>query len=338
MKISLYLDWNIFNKLQDLDNLTGDEANIYKEVKEKMAHFEFDVPYSNAHLNDLLRGYLKNPSYTPAHLKFIVELTNNLCIVQYWKQHNATIHYRDVNEFFQSIIDEIGFLPDSFSELMRSIVSEVDEDDVELIELVKTQSSLIELQLENFAKLPVPKEFMNIYKADPIFERIYPRTNVEKTILALLEDVYRFSMNINSDYSLYKNLKKYINTSVQKLKNHKELLTIGDVGPDGPSYLTYEELYDKSAPDFKPSTNIEYDKIINLFTKLDMSGTNSDEKFQNMFDDSLHTFYASRCEYFVTMDKKCHAKATEVYKRLGISTQVMFPFEFVKHLENLGKL
>jgi hypothetical protein len=332
MKESLYLDWNIFNKLEDLNNLTGQEADIYGKMKSSIDDWMFNVPYSNAHLNDLLRGYLKNPSYTPAHLKFIEELTNNLCIVQYWKQQYATMHFRDVNEFFQTIIDEVGFLPESFSELMRSTVSDADDDDTELMVFANAQRTLIELQLESFSKRPVPKEFMSIYKADPIFERIYPRTKVEKTFLALCEDGYKFSMNINSDYSLYKGLKKYINAAVHKLKNHKDLMTIGDVGPNGPGYLTYEEIYDKSVPDFKPSANVEYDKIINLFTKLDMSGVNSDEKFQNMFDDSLHTFYAAHCDYFITIDKKCHAKATEVFKRLGISTQVMFPEEFVKHM------
>jgi hypothetical protein len=335
MEKSLYLDWNIFNKLEDLDNLIGYEAEIFRKIKKSIDDSEFSVPYSNAHLNDLLRGYLKDPRYTPAHLKFIEHLTNNLCIVQYWKQKYATMHYRDVNDFFQTILDEVGFLPDSFSELMRSTVGDIleNEEDVELISLVNTQRTLIELQLEKLAKLQVPKEFMNIYKVDPIFERIYPRTKVDKTFLALCEDGYKFSTNINSDYSLYKGLKKYINAAVHKLKNDKALLTIGDIGPDGPGYLTYEEIYDKSIPDFKPSENLDYDKIINLFTKLDMSGVNSDEKFQNMFDDSLHTFYAAHCDYFITIDKKCHAKATEVYKRLEISTQVMFPEEFIQHIQ-----
>lgn len=336
MKKSLYLDWNIFNKLEDLDKLTEREADIYGKIMERSS--EYNIPYSNAHLNDLLRGYLKNPIYTPAHLKFIEELTNNLCIVQYWKQKYATIHYRNVNEFFQTIVDDVGFLPDTFSELFRSLAVEVDDDDIQLNEIAKTQHALIELQLEKLARLPVPKEFMGLYRADPIFERIYPRTKIEKTFLALCEDGYKFSMNINSDYSLYKGLKKFINASVQKVKNHKALMTIGDIGPDGPGYLTYEEMYDKSVPDFKPSENPEYDKIINLFTKLDMSGVNSDEKFQNMFDDSLHTFYAAQCDYFITIDKKCHAKAKEVYKRLKISTQVMFPEEFIEHLNMTGRL
>ena len=333
MKEALYLDWNIFNKLEKLEILSQPEAEIYQTINERIQNNNFDIPYSNAHLNDLLTGYLKNPSYAPGHLEFIEKLTDNLCIVQYWKQNQSTVHYRDVKEFFQNMIDDVGFLPPSFEELMDDTYN---LDDFEPGSPERAKMELYKNQLKTLLRNPVPKDFLKIYKADSIFELIYPRTKIEKTTLAMCDDMYKFSMNINKDYSLYKALRKFIHTSLAKVKGQNELIKSANAST--PTYLTFDSVYEQAKPEFQPSENLNYDKLINLFAKLDLSKseTKGDEKFKNMFDDALHTFYAAHCNYFITIDKNCYTKAKEVYERLGIPTQVMFPEEFAEHLKRLA--
>ena len=62
---------------------------------------------------------------------------------------------------------------------------------------------------------------------------------------------------------------------------------------------------------------------------IDLEGKFSDDKINNLVDDSLHVFYAAHCDYFITLDKKCKYKAIKVYNELGIKTEVYDPFEFI---------
>ena len=62
--------------------------------------------YSNAHLNDLFRGYQKNSAYIAGHLDNIKSLTDNLCICQYWGEKSVKWHYRDIFEFFEEKVNE----------------------------------------------------------------------------------------------------------------------------------------------------------------------------------------------------------------------------------------
>lgn len=55
----------------------------------------------------------------------------------------------------------------------------------------------------------------------------------------------------------------------------------------------------------KPSTNT-------------IKGYKSDANFNNMFDDGLHTFYASHCDVFITNDVRCKYKAEQTFEKLNI--------------------
>jgi hypothetical protein len=67
----------------------------------------------------------------------------------------------------------------------------------------------------------------------------------------------------------------------------------------------------------------QVDQILDTFYKYDLKGYKTDGNFNNMFDDSLHTFYAAHCDLFVTKDERCNYKAKKTYERLGITTTVI---------------
>lgn len=69
-------------------------------------------------------------------------------------------------------------------------------------------------------------------------------------------------------------------------------------------------------------------KIIETFYKYDLKGYKSDGNFNNMFDDSLHTFYGAHCNFFVTNDDRCKYKAEKTYERLQIKTIVIKASEY----------
>jgi len=83
--------------------------------------------------------------------------------------------------------------------------------------------------------------------------------------------------------------------------------------------------------DIKPVVkNNPRQKIIDEYTKTDFKGYAADERFTNMIDDALHTFYASHCDFFITMDSRCLEKAKNVYLNLKIPTKACSLSEFIQ--------
>lgn len=97
----VYLDLNIFDRIEKKHNLNGADLELYSDIEKMILEEKITVPYSNAHLNDLFRGFHKNPYYIDGHLNNIKRLTRDLCICRYWGRNETTWHYRDIDEFFR---------------------------------------------------------------------------------------------------------------------------------------------------------------------------------------------------------------------------------------------
>jgi hypothetical protein len=95
--------------------LDKEQFKTFSKIEELIGSKTLICPYSNAHINDLIRGYEVNPTYIPKHLETIARLTNNLCIVQYWGKDQAIWQFRDINEFFKSALEEKEDIPKSFN-------------------------------------------------------------------------------------------------------------------------------------------------------------------------------------------------------------------------------
>ncbi|WP_235526197.1 hypothetical protein, partial [Pedobacter sp. Leaf216] len=120
---------------------------------------------------------------------------------------------------------------------------------------------------------------------------------------------------------------------------HRKLFSSAESNLSGkPKYLTWDELWEHASPKFKDSANLDYDKIMKLFTTTDLKGYRQDERFANMIDDALHCFYAAHCDYFITIDKRCADKARLVYEKLGISTAVYSPDQFYAYASSLASI
>jgi hypothetical protein len=92
---------------------------------------------------------------------------------------------------------------------------------------------------------------------------------------------------------------------------------------DLPKHLDIFEISDLYAPKNKISENENYSKVLEIFYKFDLKGYKTDANFNNMFDDSLHTFYGAHCDFFITNDDRCQYKAIKTYERLNIMTKVI---------------
>ena len=227
--------------------------------------------YSNAHLNDLYRGYKKNPNYIEGHLTNIQNFTNNLCICQYWGAKEAKWHYRDIFEFFEEKNNELEFEPDSYENLFE-------------------EQPLMQQAQEMYKLVPLPPEFKKGY-VEPMFGIMFPLSKIHNNQYALQCDIYNFQSRLKSDYRLYKSFRTYLVTSLHKVKNSKEIRkSINSNFKDLPKHLELTDIFDAFTPDKNTSNNTMYSKILDVFFKYDLAGYKSDGHFNNMFDDSLHTF------------------------------------------------
>ncbi|MCC5937541.1 MAG: hypothetical protein JJU34_09675 [Lunatimonas sp.] len=302
--MNVYLDLNIFDRIEKKDKLSEIEKELYSELYNLITEGKIAVPYSNAHLNDLFRGFQKNPNYIEGHIENIERLTRNLCICQYWGRKEITWHFREIREFFNEKQSEWEFEASSFLDLINF------EDFGDLN------------PLEMFKLIPLPIEWKLAYSQDPMFGIMYPKSRTENNYLALMEDIYDFQSKLKSDYSLYKTFKAYLIRSMSKLQSNKEMLkTIQSNFKDLPKHLDIFEISNLYEP--KSSENPIYQKVVETFYKYDLKGYKSDGNFNNMFDDSLHTFYAAHCEFFITNDDRCKYKAEKTYERLGLETVVI---------------
>lgn len=165
------------------------------------------VPYSNAHLNDLFRGFKKNPNYINEHLDNIERLSKNLCICQYWSNKEAVWHFHEIREFFDAKKTEWEFEPNSFGELFDSSLG-------------------IRNTMLLYKMIPLPKEWKLGYRQDPMFGILYPKSKIKNNMYSLMEDVFNFQNQLKSDFSLYKSFKVNLMRSMNKLKNNKEMLKV----------------------------------------------------------------------------------------------------------------
>jgi hypothetical protein len=279
--MTTYIDLNIFDRLEKLDKLEEPEKSFYQTLYSLLKDKSILTAYSNAHLNDLFRGYQKNPNFIDGHLTNIQSFTDNLCICQYWGEKEAKWHFRDIFEFFNEKVDEWKFEPNSYDNLF--------EDE-----------PLMRQAIELYKLIPLPAEFKKGY-VEPMFGIMFPLSKIHNNQYSLQSDIYNFQSRLKSDYGLYKSFRTYLLTGLNKIKNNKELIkSVNTNFKELPKHLELTDIFDAYTPNNKTSDNTMYSKIIDVFFKYDLAGYKSDGHFNNMFDDSLHTFYAAHFDYYIT--------------------------------------
>ena len=302
--MTAYIDLNIFDRLEKLDKLEQPEKGLYQTLFSLLSDKHISTVYSNAHLNDLFRGYQKNPTYIDGHLANIKSFTGNLCICQYWGEKAAKLHYRDIFEFFKEKITDWEFEPNSYDDLFKD-------------------QPLMRQAVELFKLVPLPPEFKKGY-VEPMFGVMYPLSKMSNNYYALQSDIYNFQSRLKSDYGLYKSFRTYLLTSIHKIRNNKELIkSINSNFKNLPKHLELTDIFDTYTPNNRTRDNSMYSKVIDVFFKYDLAGYKSDGHFNNMFDDALHTFYAAHFDYFITNDDRCKYKAEKTYDKLKIKTKVI---------------
>lgn len=303
--LKVYLDWNIITHLKDKKN---------KELRESISRYgkSFIFPYSEAHLHDLRRGNESHPGY-----QIDLNVLNEICgthLLEYDGKINSAYPYKcdtkDYNARKDSLLSffHSGFSEESFTQLI-------------------TSSGV------NYPSL------MNVLSMIPI-----PQVNILDMSAANLKDIVHIIFELGKRYAKDKNLstliRKYIEDNTPESERNRikyakvetvfqdlDSITIPRVGK---SFLN---IISDNLPDKRDDS-----LFVAIYLALDAVGFRTDKKrtLINKYSDAQHAYYASKCDVFVTNDRKLKEKALAIYKNYGIKTLIKSGSELIDFMEDIA--
>lgn len=327
--IKIYLDWNVITTLNQIQNIENqDEKIIFETILNIVTNTEVKivVPFSNAHLNDLMKSYKKGErERVHQALNFISFITQNLCLSQYWNEENSKWHIRNPNEYFESLLE--------------------DEEENSLISIESITSTLSEYGMgdifEMYKLIPHNINFEQFEHSNIPFLSFLKRAQTENSMYAVIEDIFELFNEIKNNPSVYNELRSSFTDNIKldpSVNNFSNIIEILDkTMPKTMLNKSFTELYMENNR-AETSKNKDYSKITGIFMQLDFVGYGSDKlneknKYDNLFNDALHCFYGAHCDIFITSDKKTIKKTKAVYQSEKINTLVLKPKEFIEFLQ-----
>ncbi|UHG92952.1 hypothetical protein [Spirosoma oryzicola] len=330
--ITVYLDWNIITNLADpsyINNIDIQKKLLYIKDKFETRGKDVAIPYSNAHMNDLSKSYKKGErERVEKSLNYLSLLTWDVCIAKYWGEDVPKWHKRSPKEFFETTIS----LDDLQSKNFTQLTAGIDE-------LVKTGV------FDVFKAIPHDIDFGYIIKNYPALANLYPLSQQENNVYAVLHDTFNILELISDDPSLYNELRKMVKESIGIDPHISALNNIVDkldeFLPNTLLNTSFTELASSNQSNLYYKKSYQ-DVIVHKFMQLDFLGYNSDKlsdknKYSNLFNDALHCYYAAYCDVFITNDKKTAKKSKAVYESEGIITQIYSLDEFTSLLQEINK-
>lgn len=324
--IRVYLDWNVFSRLEHNDDIYKRLTAILKDDS------KYIVPYSPAHLKDLYRSYKKvGMSGIDGHLEKLQKYSKSLFVVYIIKdvlefqslgtresmqQHiDAYDQHEDFDFSVDMIIDALG----PFSTIF---------------------DSLFKMQLSNLLLADNYEENGQIAntKSSELLKSVL---GTEETIS--MKDMIQNMMTISS--TLYQD-DSYSNWRDGFQQDIKVSGRIKD------KRFNPIETLDENAPKLQKTNFIElfesmligedkkslFNKIIALVRQLDFHGFYPDiieegHHLDNIETDYEHISYATSCDIFIVADKNTKAKASLAFELLKLNVRVVTPKEYVEFVE-----
>ncbi|MGG9962331.1 hypothetical protein [Ferruginibacter sp. SUN106] len=321
----LYLDWNIITNLRQPENLVTEEDIFTFDTLKRIINSSSQnllIPYSNAHLNDLLKSYNKGERLrVEESLNFISELTQNVSLIQYWNEETAKWHYRDPKEYFQDILENGDGVDASSLEAILEPLKEYGLGN--LFDIFKTfQHNIDFTQLDNY---------------NSTLSLLFRKSRSDNSMYAVMEDFISLFNDLKTNPTVYNELRALFRNAIPidgGIHNSDNVIEMLDKTMSKTMLnKSFTEFYDENNKS-KALNNNDYSKLTGIFMQLDFVGYSSDKltdknQYDNLFNDALHCFYAAHCDYFITSDKKMYKKTKAVFQSENIVTEVMKPREFI---------
>lgn len=311
-----YLDWNIFSTFKRIEQLDDKNKLIFKSI------FEFILiqnpnhlfPYSPAHIFDLIPSYAEDNHKLDQDLDNLSLLTKKLFICQYWGQENVDVNIVPARDtFFNFLYENQNYSKESL---------------IKLIKQTKGESFISK-------KIKSKIDFKGAENTFPILKMIFPDTIRTKSEWSLIKDLIGLHSNMKNNYAVYSGLKKVIIDYFRK-ETQSAFLNGFNMVENVENFHSIEK--NKSLKELidgfdKDATAKQYNQFLRFYFNLNLYGLDTPrfekkQPFNNIFNDSLHSFYASHCDIYISNDQGNREKTKILYNDLNIKTLVYSPLEF----------
>ncbi len=346
-KLFIYLDWNVYSDMLYQEGKSKEEEVEFAQLASILLHHpEIVVPYSNAHLSDIMKSYRKGERERVVEkLTAISDLTKDLCISLYWGKKEPEFHKRDPFEFFNSMLED----DEHMFPTMESLKAQLDEIGKEYGEAINSELAKKELPtglslsdavfgLYNY--VPHDIDFAQVDFHAPQFGAFFQKSRTKNSLHAVMEDFFSLMNSLNHSPDGYVQLRSLfrdalkINPAISTFENTIEQLN--QYLPTTAFGKSFDQLYEENNKSNKHGTDL-YHRITGKYMQLDFVGFRPEKmtqknQYSNLFNDALHCFYATYCNVFITRDERTLHKSRAVYQAEHIETKVMTPKEILNRL------
>ena len=326
--VRVYLDWNIWSSIKQREQRSEHYSLLYSILNKNKKNIY--LPYSQTHLNDLLRSFSKSKEaeqYTYEDLDFLSELSQDLCL-----------HYDSVNKEIKPIIFNAR---QAFENLEKNVSMDFDLDRIfsghddpvldnigkSIIKLLKSVPSGIDLDSQSLGTPELS-----------YFDNFLVNTKKENNLYGVLKDMLNIINNPKEHSKIYTQSR---NSNIERMKIDTNPKNWGEPF----NYLEKTALKNSNGQSFKDVIDLsinnqskrtsQVDNFITHYLSLDLFGYFRDNQLSNLLDDAMHAYNGAFCDCFITDDKNTLAKAKAVYDYFNISTSVCSSSEFTNILTNL---
>jgi|GEM_PF-6726163 hypothetical protein len=330
--VRVYLDWNIFSYLKNFKTNKEPYITLNQNI---LKHKEsLLVPYTSAHLTDLITSYKqseKGKEKTLADLKYLEELTNNLCIIYDYKEQKTYPDKYNIMDYFEQLLDSDALTTGSFEDLFSSLKG------TEFDGLINSYLSLLRV-------LPVGIDrnvFKNTHSKYQLFEDSFQQTAMNSSYYNLLSETFNLLSKYNTNPKTYRSIRNF---SLEELKLSRDYSRsenpIEDISKNLETSALKKSFKEFAAENLKNYLKDKEPSRFEIFTNhyilLDFLGYYRDSHFKNLLQDAFHAYYGAHCDFFVTDDDNTYHKAKVIYDHFNIETVVCKSHEF--NIQLYGKI
>lgn len=321
--IRVYLDWNVFSYLYNFRETKEPYISLNRTLVSQKNNLL--IPYSSAHLSDLVVSYNKSEKgkvKTIENLDYLAELTNHHCILHDAIKNKTYPDNYNIQDYFQQLLENDNLLSaNAVDDLFKGM--EMDGLLSAMMNIFKLMPSGMK-HIKPETTLPEPSVLNDMHKgfteSSSFYElmnetlKLTNKYNTEPAYYRSIRNISLEELHISNDYTQASDPLNELDKALQSSAFQKTFIEFAETN--------LKNYFGNKAPS-------KFDIFTNYYIILDFLGYYRDKVFKNMLQDSFHAYYGAHCDFFVTDDDNTYHKAKAIYKHFNIKTIVCKSQQFV---------
>jgi hypothetical protein len=320
----IYLDSNVFSNLRDPKDFPH---LLLSELLEKHKD-NISLFFSHAHIRDK-RNDASDMKFED--FRFMETLVQDNYLSYHGIKKHTSFYLATPKMVFDDEVDES--LDDLLSFFEPSAV-----DDIQILTFKNYLSSALDM-----SEIQIERTMLESGVEKEMIDKLFNGKDGNPTLLDITKGVANLTKDILNDGLTYKNLRSLIENGLgQHLEDVKQdKFGLNDAFKNSFFQKTFVEFI-KDSIHVQDKSQIPYYNFYMLsYQVLDMLGISKDKmgkknRYGNLLNDALHSYYARYCDLLVTDDKGLREKSSILYSMYEVSTQILTVGEFNEFLQNLG--